>query len=149
MKTNKVIWLDRYQAPFFWGYCPSRKAWDVLARDFKIDMGWPLDDGDEFMAANVTHFRRPADRKMCCVVTVSPDLMQGRVTRIEFHGVLVHEVMHVYQSMLESMREKNPSIEFEAYTVQSMYMELAWVIEQCHSVRYKRVTRGAGDLVKV
>ena len=39
-------------------------------------------------------------------------------------GILVHESVHVYQSMIDEIQEHKPSSEFEAYSIQQIAQNL-------------------------
>lgn len=43
---------------------------------------------------------------------------------VEAVGILVHEVVHVYQSMIDEIQEHKPSSEFEAYSIQQIAQNL-------------------------
>ncbi len=43
---------------------------------------------------------------------------------VEIAGILVHEATHVWQEVRAAMGEREPSIEFEAYSVQAIFQEL-------------------------
>lgn len=43
---------------------------------------------------------------------------------IQTYGLLVHEAVHIYQEMIAKMREEDPSIEFEAYSIQKIAVDL-------------------------
>lgn len=48
---------------------------------------------------------------------------KGR-TKIEVYGLILHEAVHVWQQIKLLMREDNPSIEFEAYSIQLIAINL-------------------------
>lgn len=49
---------------------------------------------------------------------------KANVTDSEKVALLVHESVHVWQEIRNRMGEKEPSIEFEAYSVQSIFLGL-------------------------
>lgn len=49
---------------------------------------------------------------------------------IQVHGLLLHEAVHVWQKIRKLMGECEPSIEFEAYSVQRIAMDLFDAYEQ-------------------
>jgi hypothetical protein len=57
------------------------------------------------------------------IVCIDPTHSKGKSV-IEIHGLLVHEATHVWQNIREVLGEKNPSSEFEAYSVQSIAQAL-------------------------
>ncbi|MFA2889648.1 hypothetical protein [Acinetobacter pittii] len=49
---------------------------------------------------------------------------------IEIHGLLLHEAVHVWQKVKKLMREKEPSSEFEAYSIQAIAQDLFKMFEE-------------------
>ncbi|MPS60582.1 hypothetical protein [Acinetobacter sp.] len=48
---------------------------------------------------------------------------------IEVYGLLLHEAVHVWQKVKKLMGEKEPSSEFEAYSIQSIAQDLFEMFE--------------------
>lgn len=48
---------------------------------------------------------------------------------ISQQGLVVHESVHVWQEIKTMMREKEPSIEFEAYSIQRIAQDLLYLLE--------------------
>jgi hypothetical protein len=109
---HQVIWLERGWQCVYIGFCPSAKAWRKLMRRLKQeDERYPTADG------RTTTFVH--EGRTYCVVTVSDRLDEDRCG-YALAGLLVHEGTHVWQHVLEDMGEKNPSSEFEAYSLQAI-----------------------------
>lgn len=51
-------------------------------------------------------------------------------TFVEIHGLLLHEAVHVWQRIKQRMGEKEPSIEFEAYSIQRIAQDLFDMYEE-------------------
>lgn len=61
--------------------------------------------------------------KITCIVCINfEDAAKHPIH--EVLGIIAHEGMHVYQSFIESIGERNPSREFEAYSVQMIIQRL-------------------------
>lgn len=43
---------------------------------------------------------------------------------IEIHGLLLHEAVHIWQQVRKRMGEREPSTEFEAYSIQTISQDL-------------------------
>lgn len=43
---------------------------------------------------------------------------------LQVHGLLLHEAVHIWQELKERMGEGEPSIEFEAYSIQAIAQDL-------------------------
>ncbi|MDC5546680.1 hypothetical protein OHX02_12485 [Acinetobacter baumannii] len=48
---------------------------------------------------------------------------------IEIYGLLLHEAVHVWQKVKKLMGEKEPSVEFEAYSIQAIAQDLFEMFE--------------------
>ncbi|MBJ9481174.1 hypothetical protein [Acinetobacter baumannii] len=48
----------------------------------------------------------------------------GNLDLIQVHGLLLHEAVHIWQEAALVMGEENPSIEFEAYSIQAIAQDL-------------------------
>ncbi len=57
------------------------------------------------------------------LVTVRPGAEKEH-SPVEIAGILVHEATHVWQEVRASMGEREPSTEFEAYSMQAIFQEL-------------------------
>lgn len=110
---HKVIWCHAGWFPYQYGFCPSEKAWHDLAKASKRDLGAYPDN-----AAMTTLFRRTDTKKPTAVVTVADRPPYDTV------NLLVHEAMHVWRDIRESIGEDHPSSEFEAYAMQNIIAEL-------------------------
>lgn len=119
-KLNKMIWCETTQ-PFthHFGFCPSEKAWNALAKASKRNLGRYPD-----AAAMTTLFQDAVVKTRTCIVTVSERAPRETV------NLLVHEAMHVWRDMREGIGEAHPSSEFEAYAMQSIVDELLRAYER-------------------
>ena len=73
--------------------------------------------------ADATTHHLAKDGKIVCMVC-----LDGRKTKehtpTEVVGLLVHEAVHIFQEHCASQGEKNPSSEYEAYSIQYIVQEL-------------------------
>ncbi|GEA69115.1 hypothetical protein PA3_32730 [Acinetobacter pittii] len=49
---------------------------------------------------------------------------------IEVYGLLLHEAVHVWQKIKKLMGEREPSVEFEAYSIQAIAQDLFEMYEE-------------------
>lgn len=108
---HDTVWLDRGWQCVHIGFCPNAKAWRKLMKSLERDEPYPTTDG------RCTTFWQ--DGKTICVVTIGHRLDKDR-SPFSLAGLLVHEGTHVWQHVLADMGEKDPSAEFEAYSLQAI-----------------------------
>ncbi|MEO3357253.1 hypothetical protein [Acinetobacter haemolyticus] len=60
---------------------------------------------------------------------------------IEVYGLLLHEAVHIWQRVRQLMGETNPSVEFEAYSIQAIAQDLFEMYEasECHGMEKETV----------
>lgn len=69
-----------------------------------------------------THtFDSPDNGDPCCIVCVRGH--EGR-NGVEVAGMLIHEAVHVWQQWCDTVGERNPGSEQEAYAIQAISQEL-------------------------
>jgi hypothetical protein len=60
---------------------------------------------------------------LCCIVCVR-DFTDKAMTYEQICGTLCHEAVHVFQLYCSNIGECDPSIEFEAYSIESVFTQL-------------------------
>ncbi|MGZ8172592.1 MAG: hypothetical protein ACXWT0_01690 [Methylobacter sp.] len=116
-------WLDRALviSPYYYGLCQSEKVFEKELRRLKI----PKPDWPDFIIptanATVHFFTHNDDNKSCAIVCLGD--VTGR-TANEVVGLLIHEAVHIWQAIRESIGERHPSAEFEAYSIQCIAQRL-------------------------
>lgn len=131
MNASKVYWCNNGFWRQIFGFCPSERAWNNLARTSKRELG-PYPPNEDMGAATTTLFRDCKFGRRVAVVTIAnraPDVTAN---------LLVHEAVHVWQDLCESIGELAPSSEFEAYTVQHMTAELFRAYEKTRGPLFTR-----------
>ncbi|MCY1161824.1 hypothetical protein D9M71_18620 [compost metagenome] len=112
-----------------WYISPFEHVKYTLARN-QIHMDLLFDnmsDSDEFLSmetgAQVDYY---GNGKYCIV-------QLGEVadrSLLQIHSLLLHEAVHVWQRVKALMGEKEPSIEFEAYSIQRIALDLFSMFEE-------------------
>lgn len=125
---GKMIWLNRtlVAMPGYYGLCTSREAFEKTMRRLKIPKGdRPEVHGSAHADATMHTFYQGG--KICCIVYM-PLEHAKKHSREECYGLLIHEGVHIWQKVREHYGERDPSKEFEAYSVQMITQELifAW-----------------------
>ena len=84
-------------------------------------------DADEFLslecAAQVDYYENGKH----CIVQLG-DVEDRPLPQI--HGLLLHEAVHIWQRIKTLMGEKEPSIEFEAYSIQRIAQDLFTMFQE-------------------
>lgn len=85
--------------------------------------------------ANATvHFPGNPAKEQCCIVAVR---VEKKTDPNSVVGILVHEAVHIWQSFKRYIGEKEPSDEFEAYSIQSISQRLIAAYSEQTAKRHK------------
>lgn len=116
---DEVIWVGRGWQPSFIGFCPTKTAWKREAKRLNHSTPYPTSAG------RCCVFEDGGSR---CIIVTLGDGVEDRLQHVEIIGLIVHEATHVLQFVLEKMDEREPSPEFEAYSMQAIVQNLyqAW-----------------------
>ena len=123
-KRLSVKWLNPtlLSSGVSYTLCTSEEQFDQLMRHMLADHR----DGSRWInpgaCATTHHLARYPDRSESCVVCI--DGSRTDVTGVQVASLLVHEAVHVWQRILHSMGETDPSPEFEAYSIQGIAQNL-------------------------
>lgn len=121
MSKIKVRWLDRRIAaagPFL-ALCLSEQEFKAVVAHLELDSKAPWISNNQSDAT--THFFSTNKNQLACAVCISD--CAGR-DPVEVAGLLVHEAVHVWQEYADSIGERAPGREQEAYAIQSIAQEL-------------------------
>jgi hypothetical protein len=118
--VSKMIWCDHGWMPYYYGFCPNEKVWHKeMKRLGQTDIPYPAS------TACVTFMENKKDRnKRVAIVTVAKRAPQDIVE------LLVHEAMHVWRDIRNTIGEAEPSSEFEAYAMQNIISELMYAYQK-------------------
>lgn len=115
-----------------WYITPFEHSKYTLARNqMHMDLLFDdMDDSDEFLsmgcAAQVDYY----DGGKHCIVQIGETQNKSLVV---IHGLLLHEAVHIWQRTKLLMGEKEPGIEFEAYSIQRIAQDLFDMYEESES----------------
>lgn len=118
MNNKKPKWLERATtvSPYL-ALCGSKKEFADTLAHLKVK------DAPPFVMKDATTHTFNSDGNTACVVCFSfEDAANHQL--VECIGLLIHEATHVWQQMRDDMGEKNPSSEFEAYSMQAIAQRL-------------------------
>jgi len=112
-----------------WHISPFEHVKYTLARN-QLHMDLLFDDmgdSDKFLSmktgAQVDYY----DNGKYCIVQLSEVADRNL---LQIHSLLLHEAVHVWQRVKALMGEKEPSIEFEAYSIQRIALDLFSMFEE-------------------
>lgn len=112
---SRVVWCNRGWQPLSYGFCPSEAAWHHEMKRLGVENEpYPTSTGH---CAYFYNLKRTAN---CAIVTVANHTRRP----IEVIGLLTHEAMHVWREIRNCIGERDPSAEFEAYSMQAITQEL-------------------------
>lgn len=120
-RITHTRWLERslIQGPFL-ALFTSEKDFQAECKLLKVT------ETPEFISpgagATVHHLEFPDGRELAMVCLDMKESL--KMERISVHCLLVHEAVHIYQRVRNWMNETKPSIEFEAYSIQSLSQRL-------------------------
>lgn len=117
-------WLSRnlIRSPVHYALCLSPRQFEEELKSLKVPKNqWPSFLANEHCGAT-THFIEFRGKPVA-IVCLKQDKKR---TEWEVLGLLVHEAVHIWQFIKENIGEKEPSSEFEAYSVQWVSQELMW-----------------------
>lgn len=116
-----MMWLDRdtVRAPFM-TMCLSEQ--EYLAVAAHCEVAHPDRWLDEARQVACVHTWEQGG-SLTCVVCLHPDALIA-VDPIQVAGTLVHEAVHIFQRLCDSIGESQPSNEFEAYSIERISGEL-------------------------
>lgn len=115
-RKTKVAWLDRGWQPVTIGFCASVEAFEAqLKADGHKKSEPPPASADAF----IYRYRRGEGYQV--VLVVVPERKRDPHWTVE---LLVHEAVHVWQTIKTEIHEEHPSEEFEAYSLQHITRNL-------------------------
>lgn len=101
------------------GVCISEKSYLKEMRELGINYpnSWLSADANA-----TTHFLVNKDGKRATIVCIRPNQTN---TGIQMAALIAHESAHVFRHYCDYIGEDRPSSEFEAYSIQAIFQELA------------------------
>lgn len=114
-------WLgrDTVRTPHM-ALCLSAADFKAAARHCKVeDPGLWLDVNRQMACVHTWEY----GGTLTCVICLHPDALSA-IDSIQVACALVHEAVHVFQRLCDSIGESQPSREFEAYSIERISEQL-------------------------
>lgn len=121
---NKTIWINRGWQPVYLGFCPSEKAWNDTLKEYKIkEEPYPTSHG------RCTYLVNNISGDEVILLTINP---KDTTSPLEIVGLIIHESVHAFDFICESIGEEKPSTELKAYSVQAIAQEMINAYNKCY-----------------
>ena len=118
---NCTQWLNRGPYPVYIGFVPSEGAWKKTVKRIGCpNAPFPSTDGRAVTFESTKG-------KICVLVCI-----KKHNDPIEIAGLIAHEAMHVWQTILRTIGETAPGEECEAYAIQWLVQGLLEAYEKCY-----------------
>lgn len=117
-------WCDRtlIRSMYDYGLCFTEKDFrDTLRAQGLDELEFGKSGLGDKGGATVSFYKCPKGQRLAIVC-----LGKGyeKLTIPQLYGILVHESVHIWQAIRDSMEENEPSMEFEAYSIQRISQNL-------------------------
>ena len=119
-----MIWLDRSLliSPVYYGLCKTEKDFKKELKRLGINKKeWPEFIKNDQSDATFHHFDNTSTNNSCCIVCIR---VTKDVSKIQVYSLLVHEAVHIWQEIRETIGERCPATEQEAYAIQAISQQL-------------------------
>lgn len=120
-KRKGLEWVNRFvfKNPVYIALATSEKAFKRELKKLRVPVGDAKFPSGTSLACVIELERAGGGR--VALVCVTP---RGKRSKAEMLGTIVHESVHVFQSICSYIGERNPSIEFEAYSIEGIVKTL-------------------------
>lgn len=124
--SKQPMYYDRklVTSPIQWCVCLSPEAFNKAQRQLNVPKAHRGEWITQGFNATVHHI--VDEGREYSVVCYRPDSTKSRAQQF---AMLVHEAVHIWQRIRESMGETTPSCEFEAYSIQSISQDLMQALD--------------------
>ena len=121
--SKNTLWLDRalFVSPYYYRLCLTDAEFQKELKYLKVPRkDWPNFLGSATANATIHFFESPTDGLSAIIcITV------GKQHNLEqVYAMLVHEAVHLFQEIKLCTGEAKPSVEFEAYAIQTLSQRL-------------------------
>ena len=117
---EKLQYLAEHNQDIDWKHSPFNhiKYSLTLSKEKMTSMGIDVGQREAITYAHSDGF---------CMVYIDKDAECSDTDKV---ALICHEAVHVWQEIKEKMGEENPSIEFEAYSIQKIFFDLLTMYQE-------------------
>ena len=129
-------WLDRglFISPIYYCLCISEEQFHKELKRLKVKReDYPPFIKNEWSDASLHHLEW--ESKRCAIVCIRDTKKR---LHVEVCGLLIHEAVHIWREIRESIGEDSPSSEFEAYAIQSIAQRLIHSYNKMSKIKKER-----------
>lgn len=138
---HETQWIELGALPIWLGFVPSERAWKRTVKNIAKREKSPGIAREEYPSnpGMTTVITIGKGRRRVVLVTIGENQDAAlRQNPIGGAGILVHEAMHAYQTVILAMGEEKASEEFEAHTVEHIFEQLAFAYEKTRQKIFNR-----------
>jgi hypothetical protein len=120
---SKSHWLDRslFTSPYYYRLCLTEVDYHKELKRLKLPKEkWPSFLNNDHCGGTLHEFIS-SNGTLCAIICIE---VKEEHNIAQIHALLVHEAMHLWRWIREHLGENDPSIELEAYAVQSLSQRL-------------------------
>lgn len=131
-KKSKLEWLDRglLTSPYHYALALSEKDFHSEMKRLGVPKShWPPFLQTTHSAATTNFFEQTKATGQCAIVTMHPAKKSGHDVK-QVYALLVHEAVHIWQACRDSIGERHPGAEEEAYAVQRIAQSLMFSYDE-------------------
>jgi len=123
-------WLNRslLVSPYCYALCTSEKKFKKELKRLGVPKAdWPNFLTSTHVNATVHYFDETESQGKCCIVCLGST--EG-FSKIQVYALLVHEAVHIWQAIRDSIGERYPGVEQEAYAIQRIAQSLMYAYKE-------------------
>lgn len=139
-KKSELEWLNRdlMTSSYYYALALSEKDFYSGLKQLKVPKrSWPDFLGTSRANAATNFFEIAGGIGQCAIVTMHPHRKSGHDVK-QIYAMLVHEAVHIWQAHRDSIGERRPGLEGEAYAVQRIAQSLMFSYDEQTKRRKKK-----------
>lgn len=140
-KKSGLEWLNRdlLTSPYHYALCLSEKDFKAELKRLAVPKtDWPPFLKTTHSHATTNYFEQTKSSGQCAIVCMHPHTKKSGLDIKQVYALLVHEAVHIWRACADSMGEKYPALEEEAYAIQRIAQSLMFSYDEQTKKRKKK-----------
>lgn len=140
-KKSKLEWLDRglLTSPYHYALALSEKDFHSELRRLGVPKtDWPTFLKNTHSGATTNFFEQTKAAGQCAIVCMHPHTKKSGLDVKQVYSLLVHEAVHIWRACADSIGERYPASEQEAYAIQRIAQSLMFSYDEQTKRRKKK-----------